>query len=81
MNIEALACGTPVITYRSGGSPEIPDLYSGCVVESGDVEAIAKIITTHAGFRPEDCVKRAQNYDKWDKFSQYVQLYETLLKG
>lgn len=81
VNIEALACGTPVITYRSGGSPEIPDLYSGCVVESGDVEAIAKIITTHAGFRPEDCVKRAQNYDKWDKFSQYVQLYETLLKG
>ena len=38
VNLEALACGTPVITYRTGGSPEalgkeIPVIHLGTVVE------------------------------------------------
>ena len=32
-NIEALACGTPVITYKTGGSPEAVDEKTGVVVE------------------------------------------------
>lgn len=36
-NLEALACGTPVITYRTGGSPEsVVDGVNGYVVEKGD---------------------------------------------
>lgn len=31
VNMEALACGTPVITYRTGGSPEILDKETGWV--------------------------------------------------
>ena len=32
VNLEAMACGTPVITYRTGGSTEIVEGY-GTVVD------------------------------------------------
>ena len=40
VNIEALACGTPVVTFRTGGSPEILDEKTGCVVDCDDVDAL-----------------------------------------
>lgn len=41
-NLEAQACGTPCITYRTGGSVEsVPDEN---VVKTGDVEAICNLI-------------------------------------
>lgn len=36
VNIEALACGTPVITYRTGGSPESVDGKTSMVIEQGN---------------------------------------------
>ena len=33
VNLEALACGTPVVTYRTGGSPEALTPETGIVVE------------------------------------------------
>lgn len=42
VNLEAKACGTPVITYRTGGSVEsVPE---DCVVEVGDIAGLAKKI-------------------------------------
>lgn len=43
-NIEAQACGTPVITFNTGGSVESADCY-GTSVEKGDLEAIIRYIT------------------------------------
>ena len=43
-NIEALACGTPVITYNTGGSPEAVDENTGVVVSQGDVLALKESI-------------------------------------
>lgn len=40
VNIEALACGTPVLTYETGGSPEIVRKYGGAVVEKKNVQAV-----------------------------------------
>ena len=37
VNIEAIACGTPVITYNTGGSGEMLNEKCGVVVEAGDV--------------------------------------------
>ena len=42
-NIEAIACGTPVITYDTGGSPESAREY-GVIVKKGDVEKISQMI-------------------------------------
>lgn len=51
VNMESLACGTPVITYRTGGSPElVVEGVTGWVVEKGDksamVESILKVINS-----------------------------------
>ena len=75
VNIEALACGTPVITYRSGGSPEIIDYKSGITVEPGDYEAIITILMNNKAPTEEMCRKRAMNYNKWDKYAEYINLY------
>lgn len=40
VNLEAKACGTPVITYNVGGSPESVDPKN--VIEEGDIDAIAQ---------------------------------------
>ena len=39
-NLEALACGTPVITYDTGGSPEAIDSRTGYVCKKGDIVSI-----------------------------------------
>ncbi len=38
-NLEAIACGTPVVTYATGGSPESAVLY-GASVPKGDLNAL-----------------------------------------
>ena len=44
VNIEALACGTPVITYNTGGSPEAIDDKTGFIVEKGDINQLLAVI-------------------------------------
>ena len=87
VNMEALACGTPVITYNTGGSPEIIDKLTGYVVEKGDIEGAASIIQILADKNTEDlleqrrqCRLRAeQHFDKKRCFDYYIELYEGLL--
>jgi glycosyltransferase involved in cell wall biosynthesis len=81
-NIEALACGTPVITYRTGGSPEAVTPETGKVVEQGDIQGMADAILSLQS-QPLSrlaCRQRAEtHYDKNKNFEQYIQLYELLL--
>lgn len=81
-NIEANACGTPVVTFRTGGSPECIDETSGSIVECDDVDALEKeiirICETHP-YSQEDCIKRAKAFDQHDRFMEYVELYRELL--
>lgn len=44
VNIEALACGTPIITYDTGGSPEIADPENEIVCKRGDIDGIFEAI-------------------------------------
>ena len=82
VNMEALACGTPVITYRTGGSPEIIDCQTGFVVDQGNVTALANVIynVKEKPFSPDECRKRAENlYNKEERFMDYIKLYEELI--
>lgn len=77
-NLEALACGTPVITFRTGGSGESVDDSCGKVVAKGDYEALVDAIVQTVVVRPfskEACVKKAQSYDKKERFKEYLKLY------
>lgn len=88
-NIEALACGTPVITYRTGGSPEILDNETGFVFEKGDVASVARQIVQLSQLEvnvrslvSEKCVSRAsQYYDANNCFLKYISLYNSELVG
>ena len=40
VNMESLACGTPVLTFNTGGSPEIIDKTCGMVVEKDDIDSM-----------------------------------------
>ena len=82
VNLEALACGTPVITYRTGGSPEAIDDKTGVVVEQGNVDALADAIRKMKKLPPSstDCRKRAEaHFDKDKCFEKYIELYESLI--
>lgn len=83
VNIEALACGCPVITFKTGGSPEIIDEKTGIVVEQGDMKGLQNAIECiqTGAIQREDCVNRAQAYDYRDKFKEYVKLYDKILGG
>ena len=83
VNLEALACGTPVITYKTGGSPEAVDENTGIVVPQGDVEALVQAIN-HLKNNPlsrEDCRRRAVDcFDKNARFMDYINLYNELIQ-
>lgn len=80
-NLESLACGTPVVTFNTGGSPESLDNSCGIIVDKKESNelyiALMKIKNTK--YKKEDCVKRALNYDKKIKFYEYIKLYNEVL--
>ena len=81
VNIEANACGTPVVTFRTGGSPECIDETSGSVVDCDDVDALEKEIIRICELHPyseEACLERARSFHMNDRFKEYVDLYENL---
>lgn len=84
INLEALACGTPVITYRTGGSPEAVDENTGLVVDQGDIDALAAAIRQmkEHPLSSAVCRKRAEELFNKDKcFQKYIELYEEQLNG
>lgn len=80
-NIEANACGTPVLTFRTDGSPECIDISSGVVVDVEDTQALEnEIVRICSGnvYTASVCCERAKQFDKNDKFMEYVRFYESL---
>ena len=78
VNIESLACGTPIITFKTGGSPETIDETCGIVVEKNDIDGMYNAIINikeNSPFSKEDCLKRAKSFDKETKFIEYIELY------
>jgi glycosyltransferase involved in cell wall biosynthesis len=83
-NLEALACGTPLVTYNTGGSPEAIDENTGCIVEKGNVNelkrAIDNIILNGEEFYKKNCVDRVKNnFNKTDRYQEYINLYENII--
>lgn len=82
-NLEAIACGAPVITYKTGGSPEAVDENTGLVVEQGDIEGLVSAIERLSnGDYKDACRKRAEaEFDNSKCFNPYILLYNKLLGG
>lgn len=79
VNMEAIACGTPVITFNTGGSPEIIDRDTGIVVESNDVVGMKNAIELACEkkmFSVESCLRKAKTFNQDEKFLEYIRIYE-----
>lgn len=73
VNLEAQACGTPVITYRTGGSVEsVPEEQ---VASTGDLKSVVELIVKYEGKK----TSVQSFYDKNVAFEEYIELYEEIL--
>lgn len=81
VNVEANACGTPVITYKTGGSPETISEKSGVVVEKHDYQKMADEINNlykSNRFVESEIVDNSKRYNSKDMFDKYKKLFEQL---
>jgi putative colanic acid biosynthesis glycosyltransferase len=82
-NIEALASGTPVITFNTGGSPEAIDETCGIVVAKGDYDALKNAIIYMANnqnlYTKKNCINRSHLFSN-KQYLQYVELYKKILR-
>lgn len=74
VNLEAIACGTSVITYNTGGSPESVSAEHGFVVAKGDVAAVLEVIK-HLSLQPFAIGKLPVSYDKDNFVDEMIALY------
>ena len=78
-NLEALACGTPVVTFATGGSVESVDETCGRIVPQKDMQALKAAVIElcdNVEHMRAACRKRALHYNKYDRFGEYLNLYE-----
>ncbi|NCA98754.1 MAG: glycosyltransferase [Clostridia bacterium] len=83
-NLEALSCGTPVITFQTGGSVESVDAQTGYIARQGDLaDLLEKILLIKAQGKnhfAKACRDKAENeFNREDKYQQYIDLYQSLL--
>ena len=82
VNMEALACGTPVITYATGGSGEIPDETCGIAVNKRNYKQLEnhiRYVCENSPFSEEACVKRSKAFDKNVFTEKYMALYKSVI--
>lgn len=83
VNLEAIACGTPVVTYRTGGSIEAITDQTGFIVPQGNVKEMleaARLISQRGkAYYQQPCRTYAlENFRKEDRYQDYLDLYDKL---
>ncbi len=82
VNLEALACGTPVVAFSTGGCPEQVDLSTGATVARGDSAALVQcVMQVLARGKPEfasACRARALRFSDVAMCNEYLRLYEAV---
>lgn len=77
VNMEAIACGTPVVTFDVGGCAETIDTSTGIIVSVNEIDKLIEAIKVICRERidPEVCKKRAKNHSQDLKYMEYLELY------
>ncbi len=85
-NLEAIACGTPVITYNTGGSIEsIVEGETGHITKNNTPQGIKDCLDQFTNNKKEVdmkqmCISYAKsNFDETQKFKEYIDLYNSLI--
>lgn len=83
LNLEAQACGTPVVTYEATGSKETVDGICSFAVETGNFQALFNTTIHVRALDKEDistkCITRMQKqFERQTNFMKYIDLYKEL---
>lgn len=80
VNLEAQACGCPVLTYRTGGSPESLTEDTGIVIDKGSIDrlipAIAQMHESPEHTVRQACMENARRFTVDNMLNAYKNLYE-----
>ena len=82
INVEAQACGTPVVTYKNTGAQETVNNECSFSVESGNAEellnAILKVKNLKKNKLSDSCCNWVKhNFDCYKNYQKYINIYET----
>lgn len=75
---EALACGTPVITYNKTAVPEVADATCGIVVDP-DPALVAEALE-RVDFPAAACIARARCFEKQQQYDKYMDVYQQVVR-
>ena len=86
VNLEAISCGTPVVTYRTGGSPESITDATGIVVPQGNIgdmlAAVRQIEARGKAAFATPCRDYAlAHFRKEDRYMDYIRLYDEVMQA
>ncbi|HFF9317050.1 glycosyltransferase [Clostridium perfringens] len=74
-NLEALACGTPIITFNTGGSPECINNECGVIITNSEIFNIHKILKIYnRHLVKEKCLKNAQKFNRFNMINKYIRV-------
>lgn len=81
VNMESIACGTPVITFRTGGSPEMLTEKIGMVVDCDDIDALQNGIENVCNgklFSKADCCEYKKHFNINHMIQEYVNMMDSI---
>jgi putative colanic acid biosynthesis glycosyltransferase len=84
-NLESIACGTQVLTYKTGGSPESIIEEGGYVVNQGDIKVVKNLIEDMRNGALPRISKNTlvdiahKRFNKDNNFIHYIKLYREIL--
>lgn len=84
VNMEAIACGTPVVTYHTGGSIEAVTEDTGRIVTQGNVKELLDVIRNimvkgKSYYRARCRAYALTHFRKEDRYAYYLELYNELI--
>ena len=78
VNMEAIACGTPVLTFNTGGSEEMIGDCGG-VINCDNIEVLIKNIIEICDAQDKfykNCITKSVEFDKNLKYLEYMEIYK-----
>lgn len=82
VHLESIACGTPVITFDTGGAKEMLTSECGSVIEYNNIDEMERKIIyccEKQPFSEKKCVQHAQNFEASKRYREYIDLYKSVL--
>lgn len=83
VNMEAIACGVPVITFNTGGSIEVVNEKVGYIVQNNTIDEIIDKLDYIAKNNSEykkNCLEKRHEFDLNNRYCEYIKLYKNLLR-